>query len=354
MSFNYLKWCKNALRIPIGPEMPSQVGGRSVVNKDITQLVEVRPESDRFPQLHELLVNGAKKDQTDRESTIFNFKNNTCNLLIATSIAIRGLDVKELEQVINYEDYGHRVGRTGRAGSKGCAITFISEDDARYAPDLVKALQLSEQVVPDDLKASCQVYLVLAYQYVPPGNVPESGQRKLYLFIEGPMEQSVMRAKASQVYTSALKLVRSMSNMGAKNHGVVIPDSNIDFTINALVAAGVGTAGQRCMALSTVFFVRNLEKLLECAKVLKVSAGTEPDADLGPVISKQLDLNPDGEATDPWRLCTVDQVEELKLMVPVKGRKKRLWKKRSHELVEALRERFPTNKILIYSRLIRY
>ncbi|KAM3289243.1 hypothetical protein P3S67_017530 [Capsicum chacoense] len=176
-----------------------QVGGRSVVNKDITQLVEVRPESDRFLRLLELLgewcekgkilifvhtqeecdslfrelikhgygrcgrygcasLHGAK-DQIDRKSTIFNFKNNTCNLLIATSIAARGLDVKELELIINYdvpnhyEDYVHRVGRTGRAGRKGCAITFISEDDARYAPDLVKALQLSEQVVPDDLKA---------------------------------------------------------------------------------------------------------------------------------------------------------------------------------------------------------
>ncbi|XP_047257717.1 DEAD-box ATP-dependent RNA helicase 42-like [Capsicum annuum] len=173
-----------------------QVGGRSVVNKDITQLVEVRPESDRFLRLLELLgewcekgkilifvhtqeecdslfrelikpgygrygcasLHGAK-DQIDRKSTIFNFKNNTCNLLIATSIAARGLDVKELELIINYdvpnhyEDYVHRVGRTGRAGRKGCAIAFISEDDARYAPDLVKALQLSEQVVPDDLKA---------------------------------------------------------------------------------------------------------------------------------------------------------------------------------------------------------
>ncbi|PNX60619.1 DEAD-box ATP-dependent RNA helicase 42-like protein, partial [Trifolium pratense] len=159
-----------------------QVGGRSVVNKDIAQLVEVRPENERFLRLLELLgewyekgkilvfvhsqdkcdalfkdlmkhgypclsLHGAK-DQTDRESTISDFKSNVCNLLVATSIAARGLDVKELELVINfnvpnhYEDYVHRVGRTGRAGRKGCAITFISEDDARYAPDLVKALEL--------------------------------------------------------------------------------------------------------------------------------------------------------------------------------------------------------------------
>jgi ATP-dependent RNA helicase DDX46/PRP5 len=67
--------------------------------------------------------------------------------------------VKDLELVVNYdvtnhyEDYVHRVGRTGRAGRKGCAVTFISEEEERYAPDLVKALELSEQAVPDDLKA---------------------------------------------------------------------------------------------------------------------------------------------------------------------------------------------------------
>lgn len=43
--------------------------------------------------------------------------------------------------------------------------------------------------------------------------------------------------------------------MGAKNHGVVMPDANVDATLNALVAAGFGAAGQRCMALSTVVFV---------------------------------------------------------------------------------------------------
>ena len=181
-----------------------QVGGRSVVNKDITQLVELRTEDQRWLRLLELLgewyqkgkilifvqsqdkcdslfrnllkfgypclsLHGAK-DQTDRESTISDFKTNVCNLMIATSVAARGLDVKDLELVINYdapnhyEDYVHRVGRTGRAGRKGCAITFISEDDARYAPDLVKALELSEQVVPQDLKALADGFMAKVNQ----------------------------------------------------------------------------------------------------------------------------------------------------------------------------------------------
>ncbi|KAJ0257495.1 DEAD-box ATP-dependent RNA helicase 42 [Hirschfeldia incana] len=181
-----------------------QVGGRSVVNKDITQLVEVRPESERFLRLLELLgewyekgkilvfvqsqekcdallkdlfkrsypclsLHGGK-EQSDRESTISDFKSNVCNILIATSVAARGLDVKELELVVNYdapnhyEDYVHRVGRTGRAGRKGCAVTFISEEDAKYAPDLVKALELSEQPIPDDLKAIADGFMTKVRQ----------------------------------------------------------------------------------------------------------------------------------------------------------------------------------------------
>ncbi|XP_023642576.1 methylmalonate-semialdehyde dehydrogenase [acylating], mitochondrial [Capsella rubella] len=90
---------------------------------------------------------------------------------------------------------------------------------------------------------------------------------------------------------AAAKGKRIQSNMGAKNHGLVLPDANIDATLNALLAAGFGAAGQRCMALSTVVFVGNSksweDKLVERAKALKVTCGSEPDADLGPVISKQ-------------------------------------------------------------------
>ncbi|XP_050261518.1 methylmalonate-semialdehyde dehydrogenase [acylating], mitochondrial-like isoform X2 [Quercus robur] len=85
---------------------------------------------------------------------------------------------------------------------------------------------------------------------------------------------------------------RIQSNVGAKNHAVVMPDASMDATLNALVAAGFGAAGQKCMALSTVVFVGGLnpweDKLVEHAKAIKVNAGTEPDADLGPVISKQV------------------------------------------------------------------
>ncbi|EOA33004.1 hypothetical protein CARUB_v10016334mg, partial [Capsella rubella] len=152
-----------------------QVGGRSVVNKDITQLVEIRQESERFARLLELLGEWYERGKVlvfvrSQDKSISDFKSNVCNLLIATSIAARGLDVKELELVVNfdppnhYEDYVHRVGRTGRAGRKGCAVTFISEDDAKYAPDLVKALELSEQLVPDDVKAVADGFMAKVKQ----------------------------------------------------------------------------------------------------------------------------------------------------------------------------------------------
>ncbi|KAI6701602.1 hypothetical protein NL676_015926 [Syzygium grande] len=84
---------------------------------------------------------------------------------------------------------------------------------------------------------------------------------------------------------------RVQSNMGAKNHAIVLADASVDATLNALAAAGFGAAGQRCMALSTVVFVGESksweDKLVERAQSLKVDCGTKPDADLGPVISKQ-------------------------------------------------------------------
>jgi malonate-semialdehyde dehydrogenase (acetylating)/methylmalonate-semialdehyde dehydrogenase len=84
---------------------------------------------------------------------------------------------------------------------------------------------------------------------------------------------------------------RVQSNMGAKNHGVVMSDANKNATLNQLAGAAFGAAGQRCMALSTAIFVGDAKEwipdLVERARQLKVNAGHEPGADLGPVISPQ-------------------------------------------------------------------
>lgn len=84
---------------------------------------------------------------------------------------------------------------------------------------------------------------------------------------------------------------RVQSNMGAKNHGVIMPDANKENTLNQLVGAAFGAAGQRCMALSTALFVGDANKwipdLVERTKKLKVNAGHIADTDLGPVISPE-------------------------------------------------------------------
>jgi ATP-dependent RNA helicase DDX46/PRP5 len=170
------------------------IGGRSVVAPEITQIVEVREEKDKFHRVLELLgqlyendddcrclifvdrqekaddllrdlmrkgypcmsLHGGK-DQIDRDSTIDDFKKGIVPIVIATSVAARGLDVKQLKLVINFdapnhlEDYVHRAGRTGRAGNTGTAVTFVTEEQEQYSVGIAKALEESGQPVPERL-----------------------------------------------------------------------------------------------------------------------------------------------------------------------------------------------------------
>ena len=91
---------------------------------------------------------------------------------------------------------------------------------------------------------------------------------------------------------------RAQCMMGAKNHAVVMPDANKEQSLNALVGAGFGAAGQRCMAVSVAVLVGEAKQwipdLVAKAKTLKVNAGTEKDADLGPLISAQAKARVEG------------------------------------------------------------
>ncbi|WP_457360065.1 CoA-acylating methylmalonate-semialdehyde dehydrogenase [Pseudomonas sp. TE3610] len=84
---------------------------------------------------------------------------------------------------------------------------------------------------------------------------------------------------------------RVQAMMGAKNHAVVLPDANREQTLNALVGAAFGAAGQRCMATSVAVLVgaakQWLPELKALAQQLKVNAGSEPGTDVGPLISRQ-------------------------------------------------------------------
>jgi ATP-dependent RNA helicase DDX5/DBP2 len=79
-------------------------------------------------------------------------------ILVATDVAARGLDVKDIQLVVNFdfpnnmEDYIHRVGRTGRAGAKGYAVSFFTSKHARMSRELCKILEESHNSVPPALK----------------------------------------------------------------------------------------------------------------------------------------------------------------------------------------------------------
>lgn len=172
------------------------VGGKSVVAAEITQIVEVREANTRFIRLLQILgelfyedddirclvfverqetadelfkelskknyasvsIHGGR-EQIDRDEAIQNFKQGVFPIMIATSVAARGLDVKQLKMVVNFdcpnhnEDYVHRCGRTGRAGNTGTAVTFVLPEQDRFAAFLVKSLTESKQEVPENLKA---------------------------------------------------------------------------------------------------------------------------------------------------------------------------------------------------------
>ncbi|KAL5227687.1 hypothetical protein ABZP36_015952 [Zizania latifolia] len=98
------------------------------------------------------------KSQSERDSVLSEFRSGRCPILVATDVAARGLDIKDIRVVVNYdfptgvEDYVHRIGRTGRAGATGLAYTFFCEQDSKYASDLVKILEGANQSVSQQLR----------------------------------------------------------------------------------------------------------------------------------------------------------------------------------------------------------
>jgi ATP-dependent RNA helicase RhlE len=86
------------------------------------------------------------KSQNARQTALKNFKAQTTRVLVATDIAARGIDIDELEYVVNFElsniaeTYVHRIGRTGRAGAKGAAISFCDIEEKAYLKDIEKLI----------------------------------------------------------------------------------------------------------------------------------------------------------------------------------------------------------------------
>jgi ATP-dependent RNA helicase RhlE len=95
------------------------------------------------------------KSQGARTKALAGFKDGSVEILVATDIAARGLDIPLLPHVINFElpnipeDYVHRIGRTGRAGAKGEAISLVCIDEKQYLKDIEKLVNLK---IPSKIK----------------------------------------------------------------------------------------------------------------------------------------------------------------------------------------------------------
>lgn len=93
------------------------------------------------------------KSQNARQGALNNFKNGTTRVLVATDIAARGIDIEELSHVYNFnlpnipETYVHRIGRTGRAGHSGIAVSFCEEEEIPYLKDIEKLINKKIPVV---------------------------------------------------------------------------------------------------------------------------------------------------------------------------------------------------------------
>ena len=93
-------------------------------------------------------------DQATRDDVLFKFKSGQFDVLVATDIVARGIDIDDIAMVINYdvphdaEDYVHRIGRTARAAREGSAITFVSEDDIYYFQQIEKFLEKEVEKTP--------------------------------------------------------------------------------------------------------------------------------------------------------------------------------------------------------------
>jgi len=151
-------------------EQQMQVGGKILIFCAKKRECDTLTRTLRMDGWPALSIHGDKTQQ-ERDWVMNEFRQGKSPILVATDVAARGLDVKDITTVVNYdmpmalEDYVHRIGRTGRAGATGTSYSFFTPDNAKLARELIKILTESGQAVPAELQK-------LSY------SAPSGGQRR--------------------------------------------------------------------------------------------------------------------------------------------------------------------------------
>ena len=123
------------------------------------------------------------KSQNSRQRALTDFKSGRIRVLVATDIAARGIDVDNLEYVINYEipnvpeTYVHRIGRTGRAGASGIALSFCEAEEVPYVKDITKLIAQEIPVVKDHPFPASQA--VVAIKPAPAAPMRQSSSQQI-------------------------------------------------------------------------------------------------------------------------------------------------------------------------------
>ncbi|KAM4844334.1 putative ATP-dependent RNA helicase DDX52 [Thomomys bottae] len=151
----------------VGSETGKLLAMRELVKKGFNPPVLVFVQSiERAKELfHELIYEGinvdvihAERTQQQRDNTVHSFRAGKIWVLICTALLARGIDFKGVNLVINYDfptssvEYIHRIGRTGRAGHKGKAVTFFTEDDKPLLRSIANVIQQAGCPVPEYIK----------------------------------------------------------------------------------------------------------------------------------------------------------------------------------------------------------
>lgn len=148
---------RQRLREVLRDILASDPKSRVILFVETKKSADILTKELRYEGFAALCIHG-DKEQLERKYVLDEFRSGGHPIMIATDVASRGLDVKDVKYVINYdmpsqiEDYVHRIGRTGRAGALGTSFSFITQDKSKLARDLIKIMQEAGQKVSPELQ----------------------------------------------------------------------------------------------------------------------------------------------------------------------------------------------------------